>query len=169
MMRKRIFNGLFLILVVVTGLTLAGCPTLDTEKYYWSNYTQIPNKDYEVIGAVVVRDINLVTVSADLMESAIALGGHDIINVRLDWENTWYAWRRIRGASATVIRYKDETLIQRASSLIKIDGKDISTTETYTGENYFMGGEIVLPQTERVQPISSDYIFRRRNSTGRIN
>jgi len=50
----------------------------------WSGQTKFfSNKDYVVVGLVGLKETNSRTVLADLMDKAIALGGHDIMNVRL--------------------------------------------------------------------------------------
>ena len=79
----------------------------------WSPYTLIPSLNYEVIGAVVVRNTSTETFLADLMDRAIAMGGHFIKNVRLsvltegEGRN---ATRSVNAATATVIRYTTENL-----------------------------------------------------------
>jgi len=58
---------------------------------------------------VVLRNVNPATLLGDLMDQAVAMGGHDIKNVRLavtgSGEN-----QQITVATAVVIRYTDETL-----------------------------------------------------------
>jgi hypothetical protein len=73
----------------------------------WSAYTVIPSKNYEVVGAVALRNVNGATLLADLMRPAIQMGGHDIINVRI----AMTAEGEVTAATATVIRYTDETLV----------------------------------------------------------
>ena len=42
-----------------------------------------PSKNYVVVGTVGLGETNSATVLADLMEQSIAMGGHDVMNVRL--------------------------------------------------------------------------------------
>jgi len=75
----------------------------------WSAHTIIPSKNYTVVGAVVVRDTDSTTVLADLMERAIAMGGHDVKNVIVTHSITDDG-ARVSSAIAVVIRYTNETL-----------------------------------------------------------
>ena len=124
MKSRKIFIGM---IALVIGITLMGCvstnPT-NTEKVAWSDYTKVPNKDYVVMGAIVIRGIDIKTVNADLMEKAIALGAHNIINVRVDIEQI-STGKRVIAASAVAIKYTDET----------IKTKHISTTTTSSTNN----------------------------------
>jgi len=82
-------------LVAAIALSMAGCATptprqppqrqVETEilRAPWSAYTIIPSRNYVVVGAVAVRDACNETFLAELMERAIAMGGHDLMNVRL--------------------------------------------------------------------------------------
>ena len=79
---------------------------------HWSAHTIIPSKNFTVVGSVVVRNTTSVTVLADLMERAIAMGGHDIKNVIITHTITDNG-ARISSAIAVVIRYTNETLTVR--------------------------------------------------------
>jgi len=83
----------------------------------WSAHTIVPSKAYTVVGAVVVRDVNDATALVALKERAIAMGGHDIINVRVDRQvarvrigEEIRTMSIINTATAVVIRYTDEIL-----------------------------------------------------------
>jgi len=84
----------------------------------WAHTTQIPNREFAVVGAVSLRDVNEATLLADLMDRAIQMGGHDIINIRVgrvvetviietDERTERQTQRRISNATAVVIRYTD--------------------------------------------------------------
>jgi len=75
----------------------------------WSAHSIIPSKNYSVVGAIVVRTTNSATILADLMERAIALGGHDIKNVIVTRTITDDG-AEITSAIAVAIRYTNETL-----------------------------------------------------------
>ena len=77
-----------------------GNPNLGTGAVSWSEYTNVPNKDYLVVGIVTVDCKESGTPSADLMDKAKALGAHDIINILVDTKGN-----QIVGASAVAIRY----------------------------------------------------------------
>jgi len=83
----------------------------------WSAHTIIPSKNYTVVGSVVVRNTDSTTVLADLMERAIALGGHDIKNVIITHSITDDG-ARVSSAIAVVIRYTNETLMVREERII---------------------------------------------------
>ena len=128
--------------VAIIGLSAIGCTTTNTfplREGSWSHQTIIPNKDFVAIGAVVVRDTTEQSVIADLMDAAVALGGHDIINVRTTTTiSTTLGLRKIQinSATATVIRYTDDTLIREWSdTLVNEEGGTIyENTETqYVG------------------------------------
>ena len=105
----------------------------------WADYTLIPSMNYEVVGAVVVRDTSSETFLADLMDRAIAMGGHFIKNVRLSVvvEGTGAdITRSVNIATATVIRYTDETLVTRTTDTIRMP-----FIIDYTGER-IGGGEL---------------------------
>lgn len=82
----------------------------------WSGYNVIPSKNYSVVGAISLTNVSHTTILADLIEHAIELGGHDIINVRLSMA----ADGRITGATAVAIRYTDETI--SVDSLASLSG-----------------------------------------------
>ena len=106
-------------LVAAVGLSTAGCATgmgpmrgqpvrpRTAETVFfrapWSAYTIIPSMDYVVVGAIALRDACNTTFLAELMDRAIAMDGHDLINVRLAVTTAG----RIIGATAVVIRYID--------------------------------------------------------------
>lgn len=139
----RITGVMALVVFIVLGLGCATAPTLPTPpeidlvaapatfvnltRVPWSNHTLIPDKNYVVVGAVVVRNVNPQTVYADLIERAIEMGGHDIINVRMGREVAYIPAPpiviedrtvRVAGtievisvtATAVVIRFTDETI-----------------------------------------------------------
>ena len=76
----------------------------------WSAYTFLPSKDYTVVGTIVLRDVNMMTFLADLMERAVAMGGHDIKNVRLSVITTEDGEQHVNIATAVAIRFIDETI-----------------------------------------------------------
>jgi len=82
----------------------------------WSAHTIIPSKNYTVVGSIVVRNTNSANVLADLMERAIAMGGHDIKNVTVTHSITDDGMQ-ISSAIAVVIRYTNETLTVREERL----------------------------------------------------
>jgi len=91
----------------------------------WSPYTLIPSVNYEVIGAVVVRNTTTETFLADLMDRAIAMGGHFIKNVRLSVVTEGEgrnAVRSVNAATATVIRYTNETLTVTYTDTFRVGG-----------------------------------------------
>jgi len=103
----------FAALVAAIALSMAGCATppprqrqVETEvlRAPWSAYTIIPSKNYVVVGAIAVRNACNETFLAELMERAIGMGGHDLMNVRLAVTTEG----RVTGATAVVIRYTDE-------------------------------------------------------------
>jgi len=113
--------------VTVIGLSLSGCVTppgfspmiaaqpdpelefrFGSGRVGWSAHPPVHASEYEVIGAIVIRNVNQETLVADLMSQAIAMGGHDIINVRIDTVTEGGGRNetvRITTASAVVIRY----------------------------------------------------------------
>ncbi|MCL2233072.1 MAG: hypothetical protein FWB99_08355 [Treponema sp.] len=97
----------------------------------WSPYTLIPSMNYEVVGAVVVRDTSTETFLADLMERAIAMGGHFIKNVRLSVVTEGEgrnAVRSVNAATATVIRYTNESLQQAVTETFVVGGERLTVT-----------------------------------------
>jgi len=108
----------------------------------WSPYTLIPSLNYEVIGAVVVRNTSTETFLADLMDRAIAMGGHFIKNVRLSVITEGEgrdATRSVNTATATVIRYTDETLRYTVTDTFIFDDEQFTITNdrllSVTGAN----------------------------------
>jgi len=99
---------------VLAGLSMTGCATpvpiwgrpVETEVFRapWSAYTIIPNRNYVVVGAIALRNVGSTTFLADLMERAIEMDGHDLMNVRLAVTTAGH----VTGATAVVIRYIDE-------------------------------------------------------------
>jgi len=112
----------------------------------WADYTLIPSKDYTVVGAVVVRNTTSETFLADLMDRAIAMGGHFIKNIRLSVVTEGEGRDRTRSvtvATATVIRYTDETLRTQVTETfmpyIRISDREILGGEPVTiiNDRYF--------------------------------
>jgi len=111
--------------IAVIGLSLAGCggmpvlapapptdPALELRfgsgRVGWSAHPPIHASKYEVVGSVAIRNVNQATLVADLMSHAIAMGGHDIINVRIDTITAGRGRNKrtiVSSASAVVIRY----------------------------------------------------------------
>jgi len=112
-------------IAAAAGLALAGCGTapsaepsaqldpaleirVESERVGWSAHPPVHASRYEVVGAIVIRNVNRSTLVADLMTQAIAMGGHDIINVRVDTVTEGSGRRRavrVTSASAVAIRY----------------------------------------------------------------
>ena len=109
---KKIFRMTFIVMILVMGLLVLGCrtvePTATTLRTNWAEYTDLPNKDYTVVGAVIVRSSSILTLNADLMERAVALGAHDIMNVRIDIQRGSDGITRVVAGSAVAIRYTDQ-------------------------------------------------------------
>jgi len=80
-------------------------PILGTSVVEWSGYSEIPEKDYTVVGIVTVDSRATGTPSADLMDKAKEMGAHDIMNVRVDTIDN-----QIIGASAIAIRFTNVIL-----------------------------------------------------------
>jgi hypothetical protein len=142
MKTKRYFFGLPALLLAVSasltlGLAFAGCSTTtgNVEKVGWSNYTAIPNKDYTVVGVVIVRSENAVTLNADLMAEAVKLGADDIINVRVDAEVDDQGKQKIVAASAVAIKYT-ETLTSSTTTTTTPDrGTSVTASEPQMGSS----------------------------------
>jgi len=90
----------------VEAMELAAAGTTEIISVPWSHYTLLPSHDYVVVGAIVLRHPDRATVLVDLMDRAIAMGGHDLINVRLAVTEEGH----INVATAVAIRYTDEML-----------------------------------------------------------
>jgi len=118
--------------LAVTGFSATGCATptgTQTRFPAVSDYTFIPSKDYVVVGTVVLRGASQETLIADLMDMAIAMGGHDVINIRLDWREV-VGRREINTATAVVIRFTDETLADETTiTVVSADGTTHTTTQ----------------------------------------
>jgi len=123
--RKKLIG--ILVTVLALGQVLIGCVSTspstsasaagrsrNNERVPWSEYPPIPAKDYTVVGVVILREADPATLSADLMQKAVEMGAHDIINVRVDDERVvdenGRMRRRVVAATAVAIRYTNETL-----------------------------------------------------------
>ena len=127
---KRI--GIFAAAVVMVGVSVTGCATggePPTRFPVVSDYGFLASKDFTVVGAVVVRNVQQHTLIADLMDAAIAIGGHDIMNIRVDWR-TIAGRTEINSATAVVIRFTDETLVEETTVTQVNNGGVITTTTT---------------------------------------
>jgi len=112
---------------------VAEAPTTATEigLVPWSPYTLIPSMNYEVIGAVVVRNTTSETFLADLMDRAIAMGGHFIKNVRVSVVTSGQGrdqTRNVNVATATVIRYTDENLRYTVTETFRVGDQTATIT-----------------------------------------
>jgi hypothetical protein len=107
----------------------------------WTHHTLIPNKDYVVVGATVVRNANPWAIHADLMDRAIAMGGHDIINVRMSWHSD--GTMTFVTATAAVIRYTDTTVDPDILTYIR----QTTITSAPAGDP-----AVVAPQQQRLLP-----------------
>jgi len=134
MANKRI---LFFVAVALVAIVLAGCAssTGRVDKVGWAEYTQKPSKDYTVVGAINIKVENEKTLNYELMAEAIKLGGHDILNVRVDLEQI-DTKQIIRTASAVVIKYTAESLKNKSSDTAIGQGG----TKTTSDETYILGG-----------------------------
>jgi len=136
MKNKLKFLGIIAV-VAMMGLSMTSCMTTDNSRERsWADQTMIPNKDFVVLGAVVLRDTNERTVIADLMDAAIEMGGHDIINVRLTHTTTTFLGLRmshdLESATAVVIAYTEETLRNQGTSTLLSDGNQATSAEFST-------------------------------------
>jgi hypothetical protein len=140
MKKVKIAVGILLAL----GLILSSCATGNVAQTEWAEYTVIPSKNYTVVGAIVLRGSGFKTLNADLMEKAISMGAHDIINVRVDYESS-LSEPKILAASAVAIKYNDQTLVDKWSNTTTADGKvTTSSGETYVvkkSNNGLLGGD----------------------------
>jgi len=114
-------------ILLALGLVLSSCATGNVAQTEWSEYTVIPSKNYTVVGAIVIRGSGFKTLNADLMEKAISMGAHDIINVRIDYESS-LSEPKILAASAVAIKYNDQTLTDKWSNTTTGDGKTTTTS-----------------------------------------
>ena len=88
----------------------------------WAEYTYLPSKDYNVVGAVVMRDINQETVIYDLMAKVIEMGGHDVINVRMAITESG----EITNVTAVAIRYTADTINPNKDGILVSDLAEIN-------------------------------------------
>ena len=124
-MKQRIIKFWeIIVMVAIIGFSMTGCNTIaDVNRVTWSDYTFVPGKDYVVIGGLALKEVNQNTYLVDLMEMAIAMGGHDIINVRTT--RTTVPTPRILNATAVAIKYTEETI----KNVTEVrDGNNIVTT-----------------------------------------
>jgi len=122
-----------IIAVAVVGFSTAGCATATgmppTRFPAVSDYAFVTSKNHVIVGTVVLRSARQETLIADLMDLAIAKGGHDIINIRLDWREVM-GRREINTATAVVIRFTEETLMYETSvTVVSADGTAHTTTQ----------------------------------------
>jgi len=117
-------------ILLALGLTLSSCATQGVAKTSWAEYTVIPSKNYTVVGGIVIRATGFKTLNADLMDKAIAMGAHDIINVRVDYESAT-GGQKILAASAVAIKYNEQTLIDKTTTSTTVN----NTTTTVTSES----------------------------------
>ncbi|MCL2792415.1 MAG: hypothetical protein FWD87_04920 [Spirochaetaceae bacterium] len=139
-MRSKAKLFAIIAVVAIIWVSMTGCATTEPFPSRFpviSDYTFIPSKDYTVVGAVVIRDVQHRTMIADLMDRAIAIGGHDIINVRVDWRHIPGRQPEINTATAVVIRYTERTLVEESTTTSSISpGGAIQTTRS---GNSFVG------------------------------
>jgi len=118
-MTSKKFSIGMLVTVLVFGQVLIGCTSApvryrNNERVSWSEYPPVPAKNYTIVGVVILREVDPATLSTDLMEKAVEMGAHDIINVRVDDERMVDEKGRMRkrvvAATALAIKYTDETL-----------------------------------------------------------
>ena len=104
-------------ILLALGLSLSSCgsTTGSVAKTGWAEYTVVPSKNYTVVQAIVLRGIGFKTLNADLMDKAISIGAHDVINIRVDYEMTPNG-PRILAASALAIKYNDQTLTDKTAT-----------------------------------------------------
>ena len=128
-MRNKVFWVGAPALLLMSGLFLSGCATPgEPQKAAWSDHSVHSSKDYTVVGTIVIRATDPKTINADLMEKAVELGGHDIINVRYDVENSGPSGqRKIVAVTAVAIKYTNDTL---KSTKTEKDDKTTTTTES---------------------------------------
>ena len=86
----------------------------------WAAYTLLPSKNYVVVGTAILRNVNPATLLADIMDQAVAMGGHDIKNVRLLVSRAGED-KQINVATAVVIRYTDETIMVAVRNNVGLD------------------------------------------------
>lgn len=106
------FFGIAVFLTAI-GFSMTGCaaaPDAFINRAGWSYHPLAVRKDHVIVGAIVVRNTTRAAVLGDLMDRAIAMGGHDIIHVRLTTPIGAGRTGLIDVATAVVIRYTDETV-----------------------------------------------------------
>jgi len=157
MTSKKISIGM-LMTVLAFGLVLIGCASSsastsasapapsrsrNNERVSWSEYPPIPAKDYIVVGVVILREADPATLSADLMQKAVEMGAHDIINVRIDDErgvdNNGRMRRRVVAATAVAIKYTNETLTFESLYLSGTDNQTETPNNNQQSQS-FLGG-----------------------------
>ena len=117
---KKVFKFWGIIAVTAaTMLSITGCAAdPNINRGGWSEYTSPPpNRNYVVVGTVVIRDGRRSTLLADLMEKAMKMGAHDITYIRVG-EASGLFRTRIHTATALAIRYVDETHEAEQGSLL---------------------------------------------------
>ena len=138
-------------ILLTLGIILSSCATPgNVAKTEWSEYTVIPSKNYTVVGTIVIREPGSRTLNADLMDKAIAMGAHDIINVRVDFEASSNG-KKILAATAVAIKYGDQTLVDK-------------TTSTSGGST--VSGEIIIRNGSASVPSGDDSSGKRKKFLG---
>ncbi|MDR2029147.1 MAG: YbjQ family protein [Treponema sp.] len=133
MKKGNLFLLGMLAVLLTFGMTLSGCTTTSgTERAPWADQSVHTSKEYVVVGAVIIRTTNTKTLNADLMEKAVELGAHDIINVRIDVESDGQNGQKILAATAVAIKYTDETL-KSGTTAVTADG--LTTTSGDIGKD----------------------------------
>jgi len=154
-MTKKSGSWGILALLLVVGLSLAGCKTIDsitggvnTPQGDFQNIT-VPAKDFQSLGLVFAeasydQDANgargdILTFQA-LLKEAKALGADYIVNVVIDYKNEGsqqYVFNKpknlVKGkvtwyGSATAIKYTET--IKNSTVLFDVDGKPSTTTQS---------------------------------------
>ena len=135
-------------LALVLGMAFSSCSTFlppgsGPQTVDWSEYTVIASKDYTVVGAVVVKVTDSKTINADLMQEAVKLGGHDIINVRIDVEENSSGGKKVLAATAVAIKYTAETLKTK-------EGEPLVQKSGGSGSSIIGGGDSAQPGKKKV-------------------
>ena len=107
---KKLIGGIAA-LMLIAGIFLTGCGTVpdrSTRKVAWAAYTPTQKDyDYTIVGVIILKDTDTKTLNADLMDEAIKLGGHDVINVRVDLDYTKKDEPKILAVTALAIKYSN--------------------------------------------------------------
>jgi len=143
-MKNKKIAAVMLPLALVLGLAFLSCSTssgFGPQRVDWAEYTIIPGKDYTVVGAVVVRITDSKTLNADLMQEAIKLGGHDIINVRVDVEQSGMGEKKVLAATAVAIKYTAETLKTKEGEYLLSKGGSGSGNSGGSGNSVSSGAQ----------------------------